>query len=121
MATVSRLSMWRTAGYSSVIVAQTARSDVAAPEMRQAIEGRLLALSGALLGILISLVSFVLFYLMSVFTLSWGTSQLGYTREQFDSDSDVVIGAIEDVAAKLEQARMAATARSGSRSAAGRR
>ncbi len=34
-------------------------------------------------GILVSLVSFVLFYLMSVFTLSWGTSALGYTRDQF--------------------------------------
>ena len=27
--------------------------------------------------------TFVLFYLMTVFNLSWGTSQLGYTREQF--------------------------------------
>lgn len=36
-----------------------------------------------LIGILVSLVAFVLFYLMTVFTLSWGTSALGYTREQF--------------------------------------
>lgn len=34
-------------------------------------------------GILISLVAFVLFYLMSVFTLAWGTSALGYTRDGF--------------------------------------
>jgi len=27
--------------------------------------------------------TFVLFYLMTVFTLSWGTSHLGFTREQF--------------------------------------
>ncbi|MEO6518913.1 MAG: MFS transporter, partial [Pseudoxanthomonas sp.] len=27
--------------------------------------------------------TFVLFYLMTVFNLSWGTAQLGYTREQF--------------------------------------
>ncbi len=27
--------------------------------------------------------TFTLFYLMTVFTLSWGTSQLGYSREQF--------------------------------------
>lgn len=27
--------------------------------------------------------TFVLFYLMTVFTLGWGTKQLGYTREQF--------------------------------------
>jgi metabolite-proton symporter len=34
-------------------------------------------------GTLISLVAFVLFYLMTVFALSWGTSRLGYPREQF--------------------------------------
>jgi MFS family permease len=35
------------------------------------------------LGVLISLATFVLFYLMTVFALSWGTSALGYTRQQF--------------------------------------
>jgi MFS family permease len=34
-------------------------------------------------GTLISLATFVLFYLMTVFALSWGTSALGYSREQF--------------------------------------
>lgn len=34
-------------------------------------------------GTLTSLVAFVLFYLMTVFALSWGTSRLGYPREQF--------------------------------------
>jgi metabolite-proton symporter len=34
-------------------------------------------------GTLISLTAFVLFYLMTVFTLSWGTTELGFTREQF--------------------------------------
>ena len=34
-------------------------------------------------GTLVSLATFVLFYLMTVFTLSWGTSALGYSREQF--------------------------------------
>ena len=34
-------------------------------------------------GTLISLSVFVNFYLMTVFTLSWGTTALGYTREQF--------------------------------------
>ena len=34
-------------------------------------------------GILGSLATFVLFYLMTVFALSWGTSTLGYTREVF--------------------------------------
>jgi len=35
------------------------------------------------LGVLVSLAAFVVFYLMTVFALSWGTSALGYTREQF--------------------------------------
>ncbi|HEX2340131.1 MAG TPA: MFS transporter [Vicinamibacterales bacterium] len=34
-------------------------------------------------GILIALATFVLFYLMTVFALSWGTSALGYSRQQF--------------------------------------
>jgi metabolite-proton symporter len=39
--------------------------------------GRLMA------GILMSLATFVLFYLMTVFALSWGTTALGYGRQQF--------------------------------------
>lgn len=35
------------------------------------------------LGTLVALATFVLFYLTSVFSLTWGTSQLGYSREQF--------------------------------------
>src|SRR5437868_4593912 len=35
------------------------------------------------LGILMSLATFVLFYLMTVFALTWGTSALGFTRQQF--------------------------------------
>ncbi len=34
-------------------------------------------------GILASLATFVLFYLMTVFALSWGTTALGYSRETF--------------------------------------
>ena len=34
-------------------------------------------------GTLVSLATFVLFYLMTVFTLSWGTTALGYSREKF--------------------------------------
>jgi metabolite-proton symporter len=34
-------------------------------------------------GTLTSLATFVLFYLMTVFTLSWGTSALGYERQDF--------------------------------------
>ena len=39
---------------------------------------------GALvIGSLVSLATFVLFYLMTVFALSWGTTALGYSREKF--------------------------------------
>ena len=34
-------------------------------------------------GTLASLATFVLFYLMTVFTLAWGTTALGYSRQQF--------------------------------------
>jgi metabolite-proton symporter len=34
-------------------------------------------------GIFVSLATFVLFYLMTVFALSWGTSALGYSRQSF--------------------------------------
>jgi metabolite-proton symporter len=34
-------------------------------------------------GVLTSLATFVLFYLMAVFTLSWGTTALGYSRDFF--------------------------------------
>jgi MFS family permease len=34
-------------------------------------------------GILVCLATFVLFYLMTVFALSWGTSALGYSRQKF--------------------------------------
>ena len=36
-----------------------------------------------LTGILVSLTAFVIFYFMTVFALSWGTSALGYSREAF--------------------------------------
>lgn len=35
------------------------------------------------LGTFIAIATFVLFYLMTVFTLSWGTTSLGYSRRQF--------------------------------------
>lgn len=35
------------------------------------------------LGTLVALATFVLFYLMTVFTLSWATSKLGYSRERY--------------------------------------
>ncbi len=35
------------------------------------------------LGTLIALATFVLFYLMTVFALSWGTTALGYSRQRF--------------------------------------
>jgi metabolite-proton symporter len=40
--------------------------------------------AGALaLGVLVAISAFVIFYLMTVFALSWGTAALGYSREQF--------------------------------------
>jgi metabolite-proton symporter len=36
-----------------------------------------------IVGVMASLATFVLFYLMTVFALSWGTSALGYSRDQF--------------------------------------
>jgi len=36
-----------------------------------------------LLGMMISVIAYTLFYMHSVFSLSWGTSQLGYSRNQF--------------------------------------
>jgi metabolite-proton symporter len=36
-----------------------------------------------LVGTLIAITTFMLFYLMTVFTLSWGTTTLGYSREKF--------------------------------------
>ena len=36
-----------------------------------------------LVGVLVSLTTFVIFYLMTVFALVWGIRALGYTREQF--------------------------------------
>lgn len=35
------------------------------------------------IGVMASLATFVLFYLMTVFALSWGTTALGYTRQKF--------------------------------------
>src|SRR5262245_38227518 len=35
------------------------------------------------MGVFASLATFVLFYLMTVFALAWGTSALGYSRDQF--------------------------------------
>lgn len=36
-----------------------------------------------ILGAMISVIAYTLFYMHSVFSLSWGTSQLGYTRNEF--------------------------------------
>jgi metabolite-proton symporter len=36
-----------------------------------------------ILGVMIALSAFVIFYLMTVFTLSWGTTALGFSRQKF--------------------------------------
>jgi MFS family permease len=40
-------------------------------------------LRSLVLGTVIAVATYVLFYLLTVFCLSWGTSKLGYTRERF--------------------------------------
>ena len=40
-------------------------------------------LRALLSGVMVCLCNFVLFYLMTVFTLSWGTSAMGYPRQKF--------------------------------------
>ena len=65
---------------------------------------------GALVtGTLVSLATFVIFYLMTVFTLAWGTSELGFTRDQFlriQLVGVVCLAATIPIAAKLaEQGR----------------
>jgi MFS family permease len=58
------------------------------------------------LGTLISLATFVVFYLMTVFTLSWGTTALGFSREQFllmQLAGVVAFGATIPIAAKLAE------------------
>jgi metabolite-proton symporter len=55
-------------------------------------------------GTLTSLATFVLFYLTTVFALSWGTSELGYTREQFllmQQAGIICFGLTIPIAAKL--------------------
>ena len=42
-----------------------------------------------LIGMLVSLATFVLFYLMTVFALSWGTTALGYTPADVPLDAAV--------------------------------
>jgi metabolite-proton symporter len=62
---------------------------------------------GALLtGTLVSLATFVIFYLMTVFTLAWGTSELGFTRDQFlriQLVGVVCLAATIPIAAKLAE------------------
>ncbi len=53
-----------------------------------------------------SLATFVLFYLMTVFALSWGTTELGYGREQFllmQQFGVVCFGVTIPLAAKLAE------------------
>ena len=40
-------------------------------------------LSAVVLATLAAITTFVVFYLMTVFTLSWGTAELGFTRQEF--------------------------------------
>jgi metabolite-proton symporter len=58
------------------------------------------------LGTLVSLTNFVVFYLMTVFTLSWGTTALGFSRESFllmQLAGVIAFGLTIPIAAKLAE------------------
>lgn len=59
--------------------AQSKRAAVAVPIVTVFREHKAAMVAGTL----IAISAFVIFYLMTVFTLSWGTTQLGFTREAF--------------------------------------
>ncbi len=61
------------------------------------------------LGVLVSLTAFQIFYLMTVFSLSWGTSALHYTREKFLVMQLFAILFLRGVHADLGAARRART------------
>jgi metabolite-proton symporter len=72
-----RLTITETPIFAEAMKRDEKRSKVPAVEVFRHHTGTLI------LGILISIVAYALFYMMSVFSLSWGTSQLGYTRNEF--------------------------------------
>ena len=67
--------------------------------------------SGTLfLGVLVSLTAFVIFYLMTVFALSWGTSALGYIAREVSRHAAVRHPVLRAVHADLRGARRAGPA-----------
>ena len=64
------------------------------------------------MGTMASLATFVLFYLMTVFALSWGTTKLGYTRSEFllmQQVGVVCFGVTIPIAARLAERGRRAT------------
>jgi MFS family permease len=71
-----RLSIEETPAFRRALQ-QNERVSLPMAQVLRAHPGRLL------LGVFASVVTFVVFYLMTVFSLSWGVSELGFTRQQF--------------------------------------
>jgi metabolite-proton symporter len=72
-----RLTITETPVFAAAIAKEEKRSKVPAFTVFRHHPGALLR------GMMISIIAYTLFYMHSVFSLSWGTSQLGYTRTEF--------------------------------------
>jgi metabolite-proton symporter len=72
-----RLTITETPIFAAAMTKEDARVKVPALAVFRDYPGTLV------LGTMISVIAYTLFYMHSVFTLSWGTSQLGYTRNEF--------------------------------------
>lgn len=72
-----RLTITETPIFAEALKKEEARVKVPAFEVFKTHTGTLI------LGTMISIIAYTLFYMHSVFTLSWGTSHLGYTRNEF--------------------------------------
>jgi metabolite-proton symporter len=72
-----RLTITETPIFAEALKKEESRVKVPAFEVFKTHTGTLI------LGTMISIIAYTLFYMHSVFTLSWGTSHLGYTRNEF--------------------------------------
>jgi len=72
-----RLTITETPIFAEALKKEESRVKVPAFEVFKEHTGTLI------LGTMISIIAYTLFYMHSVFTLSWGTSHLGYTRNEF--------------------------------------
>jgi metabolite-proton symporter len=72
-----RLTITETPIFAEAMKKEDTRAKVPALTVFRDYPGRLV------LGTMISIIAYTLFYMHSVFSLSWGTGHLGYTRDQF--------------------------------------